>query len=65
MDGNYAEYKRVWEAAGERLLLAALTVNALQRERRKAYATETVKRAKSLLAGIEAANVLPARKAVA
>jgi hypothetical protein len=64
MDG-YAEYRKVWEAAGERLLLAALTVNALQRERRKAYAAETVRRAKNLLAGIEAANVLPARKAVA
>jgi hypothetical protein len=63
MDG-YAEYRKVWEAAGERLLLAALTVNALERERRKAYAAETVRRAKSLLAGIEAANVLP-RKAVA
>jgi hypothetical protein len=63
MDG-YAEYRKVWEAAGERLLLAALTQNALQRERRKAYAAETVRRAKSLLAGIEAANVLP-RKAVA
>jgi hypothetical protein len=64
MDG-YAEYKRVWDAAGERYLLAALTQNTLQRERRRAYAAETVRRAKSLLAGIEAANVLPARKAVA
>jgi hypothetical protein len=63
MDG-YAEYKRIWEAAGERYLLAALTMNAIDRERRKALASETVRRAKNLLAGIEAANVLP-RKAVA